>query len=58
MVCLGGSVGEVSTFSSGHDPRGWDLDQNGDPRSTGSLLLPLPTVPLIVLFLTLFNSVK
>ena len=49
---LGGSVGEASAFSSGHDPRVLGSSPISGPCSVGSLLLSFP-LPLCSLSLSL-----
>ena len=40
--CLGGSIGEASAFSSGHDPRVLGLSPGSGSLLIGCLPLPLP----------------
>ena len=47
-----GSVGEASAFGSGHDPRILGSSSTLDSLLSGSMLLPLPSL-LLVLTLSL-----
>ena len=50
---LGGSVGQVAAFSSGHHPRGLGSSSALGSCSAENLLLPLPLLlPLLVLALS------
>ena len=53
QVPLGGSVGYMTAFSSGHDPRGLGLSLKPGSLLSGESTSPFPSAPSLMLALSL-----